>query len=650
MRRFIVSILLGTVIMSAHRDCLAALDFRAPRQAAAVTPSLSLTPVAGVVVFDGHSNLEASPSYGLRLGYDIIGRNAIDSLGIEAGLDVAMTRQKSTKDSVNVYLLRTEALYSLRPRERFVPSVAVGVGGMYVDGGNSGSSANAFFDYGASVKYFLRDYLALRLDLRHLFVYRDMAARSNFESTLGLSFLLGYDKSLKRVPPVDSDKDGVPDYLDKCPETPKGVKVDRDGCPMDSDGDGVPDYLDKCPGTPPGVKVDKDGCPLDSDGDGIPDYLDKCPGTAADVKVDKDGCPAKTTEQAETAAPAPAGQAPAGAITGEKTTTSLAAPAVAPPAAAVPRKGPQPAPGAAMTDCIAKLNGVTLLDSDCDGVPNYLDKCPGTPWGVPVDKDGCPLGSATTVPTAPAITAPAVAPPTVASPTVASPTVAAPTVAAPTVTAPVPPAAVVAAPPAPAPRPALAPVRSTPPVAAAPPAPAPQRPGPEPEPPEAAPILIEVPIKPFLPRKGMSSAGYFTAATDSCPATPDSRIVYDEKPLMKLVITFRVDKADINPKYYRKIKEIYEFMKKNPQVSAHVEGHADYTGPFDYNMTLSRVRAINIKNQILRNGDIDPERISINAYGCSIPVASNRTAEGRRKNRRGVTVITLTAQGPTVVK
>ncbi|KAB0672500.1 OmpA family protein [Oryzomonas sagensis] len=148
----------------------------------------------------------------------------------------------------------------------------------------------------------------------------------------------------------------------------------------------------------------------------------------------------------------------------------------------------------------------------------------------------------------------------------------------------------------------------------------------------------------------MSSAGYFTAATDSCPATPDSRIVYDEKPLMKLVITFRVDKADINPKYYRKIKEIYEFMKKNPQVSAHVEGHADYTGPFDYNMTLSRVRAINIKNQILRNGDIDPERISINAYGCSIPVASNRTAEGRRKNRRGVTVITLTAQGPTVVK
>jgi outer membrane protein OmpA-like peptidoglycan-associated protein len=30
--------------------------------------------------------------------------------------------------------------------------------------------------------------------------------------------------------------------------------------PVDSDGDGVPDNLDKCPGTPPGFKVDADGC------------------------------------------------------------------------------------------------------------------------------------------------------------------------------------------------------------------------------------------------------------------------------------------------------------------------------------------------------------------------------------------------------
>jgi hypothetical protein len=82
--------------------------------------------------------------------------------------------------------------------------------------------------------------------------------------------------------------------MDKCPFTPKGVKVDPDGCPLDSDGDGVADYLDKCPNTPTGVKVDISGCPLDSDGDGVPDYLDKCPNTPAGTVIDANGCPKPT--------------------------------------------------------------------------------------------------------------------------------------------------------------------------------------------------------------------------------------------------------------------------------------------------------------------------------------------------------------------
>ncbi|WP_243689520.1 thrombospondin type 3 repeat-containing protein [Geotalea toluenoxydans] len=67
--------------------------------------------------------------------------------------------------------------------------------------------------------------------------------------------------------------------------------MDKDGCPVDSDKDGVADYLDKCPGTPAGVQVDQDGCPVDSDGDGVADYLDKCPGTPKETKVKADGCP-----------------------------------------------------------------------------------------------------------------------------------------------------------------------------------------------------------------------------------------------------------------------------------------------------------------------------------------------------------------------
>ncbi|MDR1591804.1 MAG: OmpA family protein [Prevotellaceae bacterium] len=95
--------------------------------------------------------------------------------------------------------------------------------------------------------------------------------------------------------PVDTDSDGVPDYLDKCPNTPAAAIgfTDADGCPKDTDGDGVYDFIDKCPNTPTEASVDNSGCPVDTDGDGIPDYLDKCPNTPRDAvgSVDANGCP-----------------------------------------------------------------------------------------------------------------------------------------------------------------------------------------------------------------------------------------------------------------------------------------------------------------------------------------------------------------------
>jgi len=94
---------------------------------------------------------------------------------------------------------------------------------------------------------------------------------------------------------IDSDKDGVFDRFDQCPGTPRGSKVDKNGCPIDSDGDGIIDYKDKCPDTPEGVFVDKQGCPLDSDGDGVVDYKDECPGSMSGVDVDPNGCALKST-------------------------------------------------------------------------------------------------------------------------------------------------------------------------------------------------------------------------------------------------------------------------------------------------------------------------------------------------------------------
>ncbi len=94
---------------------------------------------------------------------------------------------------------------------------------------------------------------------------------------------------------IDSDRDGVFDNSDKCPNTPRLSKVDKYGCPIDSDKDGVLDYKDRCAKTPKGVQVDSKGCPLDSDGDGIVDYKDECPDTMEGFNVDPNGCPLKST-------------------------------------------------------------------------------------------------------------------------------------------------------------------------------------------------------------------------------------------------------------------------------------------------------------------------------------------------------------------
>ena len=108
----------------------------------------------------------------------------------------------------------------------------------------------------------------------------------------------------------DSDGDGYPDSIDKCPnEKEDGKPPDpTDGCPAasDRDGDGIPDSVDQCPDKPEdkdGIQ-DDDGCPEDDvDNDGIPDAQDKCPtqpGPRSNI-AEKNGCPSLThvTESGE---------------------------------------------------------------------------------------------------------------------------------------------------------------------------------------------------------------------------------------------------------------------------------------------------------------------------------------------------------------
>lgn len=66
----------------------------------------------------------------------------------------------------------------------------------------------------------------------------------------------------KEIERTDSDEDGVRDLIDKCPNTPKGVTVTKEGCPeniTDADNDGILDFEDKETNTPAGAIVGPDG-------------------------------------------------------------------------------------------------------------------------------------------------------------------------------------------------------------------------------------------------------------------------------------------------------------------------------------------------------------------------------------------------------
>ena len=83
----------------------------------------------------------------------------------------------------------------------------------------------------------------------------------------------------------DTDKDGITDAEDQCPEL-AGPK-ENNGCP-DTDGDGLYDNVDNCP-TEFGPQ-ENNGCPWgDADGDGLKDNVDKCPNQAG--PSENNGCP-----------------------------------------------------------------------------------------------------------------------------------------------------------------------------------------------------------------------------------------------------------------------------------------------------------------------------------------------------------------------
>lgn len=98
-------------------------------------------------------------------------------------------------------------------------------------------------------------------------------------------------------------------------------------------------------------------------------------------------------------------------------------------------------------------------------------------------------------------------------------------------------------------------------------------------------------------------------------------------------IFFATDSFELKEESNAELQTILELMQKNPQIKIEISGHTDNIGKEDYNLTLSKNRAISVK-QWLENNGINPERIVAKGYGKTQPIADNNTEEGRNLNRR----------------
>ena len=94
-----------------------------------------------------------------------------------------------------------------------------------------------------------------------------------------------------------------------------------------------------------------------------------------------------------------------------------------------------------------------------------------------------------------------------------------------------------------------------------------------------------------------------------------------------------MEKSDLLPSSYSELNSLYELLMENTSYVLTISGHTDDVGAEEKNQHLSQERA-NAVAAYLMNKGINKRRMITKGLGSSSPIETNKTAAGRKLNRR----------------
>lgn len=242
MKKIILSALLASAVLSAS-------DYK-----------YEVSPMVGYAYPSDGQQLRDHAVYGAEMQFDDLGT----ALKPELSLLYSDADYKDNQGETDIFRVALNGVYDFSKTSIFTPFVKAGIGYETLSDAKFNNPDSVFADAGAGVKVGLTQQLSLKLEAIKMLKFNDFNWDNNLLVMAGLNFAFG--EKAQAVAPVPVAPAAVVSAkpAPKPAPTPVIAAPAEKVCPVnvDSDKDGVFDPQDKCPNTPAGFKVDADGCPL----------------------------------------------------------------------------------------------------------------------------------------------------------------------------------------------------------------------------------------------------------------------------------------------------------------------------------------------------------------------------------------------------